>query len=367
MTSSVVDTPFIANCDRRLSRAARSFVARKTYFILSHHYHFSVNDPNIPSTMHDKSLSLSPAMKMRFYKSALDALMTHPNKCILNMNSDKDIFWNIDYHSTYHKLRYSKVKRRHVYTCPICQKHFISLFYLDAHITNHHIDDLMLNTTQMTYVICPAQDICSILGRSTCHIEALKNEPYYARGDLIDFANMDSEFQSSGISNVKYDVSLAKATKRNYQRQIMDMPCSEQDLAESREQCLKAMEDCFGGDNHQFKEQNGNNVLHDMQRILCEVKSCQDYFSDILGDSRKMYGESSLHLLKHSWEHHMDHIYFHDMRSGFGFVFLVILLGFYMAIVNGWYCCTITGCDRWFIKKRRRAFDHNRRHGMKID
>jgi hypothetical protein len=367
MTSSVVDTPFIANCDRRLSRAARSFVARKTYFILSHHYHFSVNDPNIPSTMHDKSLSLSPAMKMRFYKSALDALMTHPNKCILNMNSDKDIFWNIDYHSTYHKLRYSKVKRRHVYTCPICQKHFISLFYLDAHITNHHIDDLMLNTTQMTYVICPAQDICSILGRSTCHIEALKNEPYYARGDLIDFANMDSEFQSSGISNVKYDVSLAKATKRNYQRQIMDMPCSEQDLAESREQCLKAMEDCFGGDNHQFKEQNGNNVLHDMQRILCEVKSCQDYFSDILGDSRKMYDESSLHLLKHSWEHHMDHIYFHDMRSGFGFVFLVILLGFYMAIVNGWYCCTITGCDRWFIKKRRRAFDHNRRHGMKID
>lgn len=374
--NSIVDNHFIANCDRRLSRAARSYVTRKTYLVLSHHF-YSANDPsnnsisssNMESTCNAKTLLSSPAMQMEFYKKALDALMTQPTKCVLNMNPSRDVFWNVDHRSMYQKLSYSKVKRRHVYTCPMCRKQFITLFYLDLHIRNHHdINDLMQNIAKNTNFICPARDICSILGTTTCHLEALKNEPYYARGDLIDFSNKDSVLHMDGNANSKHDMSLAKATKRSYQRQIMDMPCNEQELAQSRMQCLQAMEDCFGGENGHSKDSNGSSsLLSDMQKILCEVKSCQDHLGDIVGDYRNVYDESSLHLLKHGWEYHMSHVYIHDMRVGFSFVFLVMLLGFYVAIINGCFFCTNGGFDRWFIKKRRRTFDHNRQIAKKLD
>jgi hypothetical protein len=245
----------------------------------------------------------------------------------------------------------------------------MSLFYLDLHVHHHHVNDLMQNITKMTDFICPAQDICSILGTTTtCHVEALKNEPYYTRGDLVDFANVVSGIQSDGITNSKqHDMSLAKATKRMYQRQIMDMPCNEQELAERQKRCLEAMEDCFGGENDPLKDKSGGNLLSDMQKILCEVKSCQDHLGDILGDFRNVHDENSFHLLRHGWEHYMNDVYVHDMKAGVGFVFLVILLGFYIAIVNGWCFCTNSSCDRWFVKRRRRTFDHNRRNAKKLD
>lgn len=372
------------DCDRRLSRAARSVLLEKTLVVFSHHFknsskakgnplgHGNNADNEIGNYPRrgknvDELLFLSD--KMKWFNIALRNTMTQPQKCVLNMDSAVDIFWEIDHFNIYHGIQFVKVKRRNAFTCTVCQRKFSSMFYLDLHFQNHHFHQLVQDSERKGQkIICPAQDLCQVLGELTCHLEALKNEPYYSRGDLfeITFKDVATSISSNKVGPIsEYEMQLAKAVKRNYEREIMDIACNDGELEKSRLYCLEAMNDCFGGGDTEGINQTL--LLRDMQNTLCQPKTCLDYLADIRKNGRIKQHENVAHLIKHEWDEHMLHFHQYDMRIGVGFIISLLFLIIYVSWMGGFNYFN-RGFSVWFIKKRRRTFDHNlQKKAKKLD
>jgi len=263
------DDPLL--CDRRGSRAALSLLMNKTIPILQHYSNYPL--PNINSNHHDY---------MQSYKIFISDLITNPSKCILNPKSD--IYWNEELHYSTQPSRYKKQKILH--KCATCGKTFLSRFYLDQHMENKH--DLIHHHHQER--ICPANQICKLLGGSLCDRQSLKDEPYYAPG----------MYDSSNTGKVS-----AQSIQRKYQNQIDSQPCDPQTLQMSREFCRDSITTCFAG---------MDDLMNEMDKVLCETHNCRHHLEML--HSVKI----TVHDMKAEWDRHANEL------NSFGWGFILFCL-----------------------------------------
>jgi len=282
------------NCDRRLSRAARSILVNKTLSILQHH------DEKIDSLL--PLTGLSETDKLDLYESSMLRLISHSQTCLLNPK--RDMYWQEERRrTTYKPRRRSRDKKLHV--CGLCGKKFVSKYYLDIHVeTTHQVENVSKDNIHMhnELIICPGNEICTYLGGSSkvCEKKALENEPFYGSG-LHDTKNY-------------YSQSL----KRKYQIHIHSKPCKEKELQSSRHGCHEMIETCFG-DNF--------SLIHDMSSLLCDTQTCHGQLYDL------MESVVSIHHGRGEWNSHHEEI----GSFGLGFVtFCILLLFYYWNTLRKW-------------------------------
>jgi hypothetical protein len=151
---------------------------------------------------------------------------------------------------------------------------------------NKHKHDLVLHHHQGR--ICPANEICKLLGGSLCDRQSLKDEPHYAPG-IYDSSNTDK--------------LSAQSIQRKYQNQIDSQPCDPQTLQISREFCRDSIMECFAG---------MDDLMNEMDLVLCETHNCRHHL-EILHSVKV-----TVHDIKAEWDRHANEL----NRFGLGFILL---------------------------------------------
>ncbi|GAX10577.1 hypothetical protein FisN_14Lh076 [Fistulifera solaris] len=131
------------------------------------------------------------------------------------------------------------------YQCGLCQKQFLTRFYLDRHLKWTHREELLLPPETESRIICPAQQWCEFL--VDCYDVAVDQEPYYSAG-------------SGGWSDY-HRHSVASLVRQRIP------PCHEERLQQQLRACRSMVDACF---------------LHDvglqeyLLSHLCAPQTCQD-------------------------------------------------------------------------------------------
>jgi hypothetical protein len=189
--------------------------------------------------------------------------------------------------------------------------------------------------------LCPAKDLCRLLGETLCDRQAFQDEPYYApnivhhSGQSATFMSMSANFATPGnISMINNDTShtgilpTAPApaaqdvhlqqkqqqtpvlyqspvqVRRHYQRLLHSQPCNPVDLKQSRAFCISSLQNCFQGQ---------DDLLQEMIDILCETHTCHSHLQMLYSNIE------SVHVLKHKLDMHQN-----DLEK-WGFKFWMIL------------------------------------------
>lgn len=271
-----------SQCDRRLSRAARSILVHKTLPILK--YYDGILDQSPTSSM-------SYTDKIDNYKTGILSLMNNPRTCLLNPN--RDMYWHDEnLHTTIPNSRRKQqhfTKNRKIHVCGLCGKKFISRYYLDYHVETKHKGEHVPRHT--LHEICPAHEICSKLGHDTCSKQALNDEPYYASG-----------IHSDNDDNVKNNLH-SQRVKRKYQKEIYAEPCSHRNA--NIQACYTMVENCFEGN---------LGLVHDLKSLLCDSQSCYHQLHSIFNPIQ------SIHHGREHWDMH------HDEMNSVGYPFIILTL-----------------------------------------
>ncbi len=268
-------------CDRRRSRAARTIIMTKTLPILRKY------NNGYPSPQSKKGMSYHEQMKA--FETVLSGLLKNKNSCVINPK--RDIFWNEEFHYT--TTKYSRQFTTNLHHCPLCGKTFLSRYYLDLHFDKTHADDLTINASS----ICPANEICNLLGGKICDREALDKEPFYAPG-------IHTSGKREGNSHA------SQMVLRDFQRKIHDQPCNETALQESRQHCTESMKICFEG---------MDNLIEEMSRTLCETQSCHFHLHTL----HSMF--ESVDTVKEKWQRHHDEM--HEIGIGLILFCITTMIG----------------------------------------
>jgi len=287
-------------CDRRRSRAARTLLMNKTLPILQQYNAYPITTP---STSHHEL--------MQTYKAFLTDLMTNSKTCILNPKLDP--FWNEENQYTTVRSRY---KRQTLHKCGLCGKTFLSMYYLDLHMESTHQNDGIHKANQ----ICPANQLCNLLGGTLCDREAINSEPYYA----------------PGIYSPKNNGYDSQTILRDFQRRLHTQPCNETALQESRQYCIESINNCFAG---------MDGLIEDMKGILCETQTCH-YHLHMLHSMVE-----SVHIWKGEWDRHHDEM----NQVSFAFILVFFVGCVFMVWRRG---ASLSG---FFRQKPKRKFDLNKR------
>ena len=225
----------------------------------------SLNSNSKPkSTSRDaRTFDQSNRDRMETYEQILTDLITNNDSdgnsegngtCILHPK--RDIFWNEELQYT--SSKYKKQLTSTLHKCAFCGKTFLSRFYLDFHMEhsptcghNHHDPNLSNHSdNDNARKICPADEICHLLGGKLCDREALEQEPFYAPGIHNHKRN-----QGNHLGHAHYSQTVL----RNFQRKVYDQPCDEVALEASRRYCINSIHACFDVND------NGKNNVDDTQ------------------------------------------------------------------------------------------------------
>lgn len=151
------------DCDRRLSRASREWIRRRI----------------VP-------LVLSP-------NKTVEDQIVHPSTCILHPNRDMLLSQEEQSYAipagssrmtmtTTPSVALLPKQQQYWWQCGLCGKTFLTRYYLDLHLeTKHTASANAMQEDSRGDAVCPATDICPILGGG-CELMALELEPYYGRG-----------------------------------------------------------------------------------------------------------------------------------------------------------------------------------------
>lgn len=299
-------------CDRRRSRAARTILMNKTLPILQKY-----ND-DYPTSRSRKN-SGSHQAQMKTYEAVISGLLKNVNTCIISPK--RDIFWNEEFQYT--TAKYSRQLTSTLHRCALCGKTFLSRYYLDLHIESSHEDDVAHNTNE----ICPANEICKLLGGKICDREALDKEPFYAPG-----------IHSSGKKQ-QGNGHISQTVLRDFQRKLHDQPCNETALEESRQYCIESINNCFKG---------MDNLIEDISGTLCETQTCHYHLHTL----HSMF--EGVDALKGQWDRHHDEM--HEIGLG---LILVCVAGSIGLIWR--HSATIADLCR---RKRKIEFDLEKRKNL---
>ena len=171
------------------------------------------------------------------------------------------------------------------YQCGMCQKTFVTRFYLDRHMMLHHHQDELFepNTTRL---LCPAQHWCHFL--VDCHDVAVEMESYYRAGGGMDWQTVASLVQQR------------------------IPPCHEETLQTTLRACRTMVDTCF----------SHHESLHEyLQRHLCAPQTCQDRLHRILFQSSSSLGLSSLRMKHTEWRMLYAFLLTSALVVGFVFVY----------------------------------------------
>lgn len=183
------------------------------------------------------------------------------------------------------------------YRCGVCQKTFLTRFYLDRHMMLNHRqlfqDELLSKSSSENNdkrLFCPAQQWCHFLVDS--YDVAVDMEPYYSDG--------------SGGWNENDRQRVAAVVRQRIP------PCQEEALQETLGACRDMVDACFSHDT----------LLQDyLLGHLCAPQTCQDRLHRIILKSSS-FTSSGMHLL---WKLHVTC----EWRMH-GFIALVLLVCFFI-------------------------------------
>lgn len=94
-----------------------------------------------------------------------------------------------------------------LFQCGLCEKTFVSRYYLDKHMATHHVHHFEADEdSAANHLSCPAYDVCEALGGIATCVEVMNQiSPFYGRGPLKgkDYvAPISDSFFSSSIHSL---------------------------------------------------------------------------------------------------------------------------------------------------------------------
>ncbi len=294
------------HCNRRLSRAARATLVNRALPILKH-YDNHLNEIKLSTLSFDD--------KMHYYSSSVFNLMTNPKTCLLNPQRDQ--YWKEErLHKTMTKSRNKRFPKQQLHVCGFCGKKFISKYYLDLHVDTIHNtqhDHHESIPQKNRFEICPANELCQILGLNVCEQQAIIDEPYYAPG-----IHKDDNLYSQSI-------------KRKYLNDAQYQPCNHD---KSIHECHEMFHTCFGDDD--VHEKN-DGLIKDLMTLFCDSQSCDTQLDSMLNTVM------SIHDGREEWKKYQDEIYSFGWMHIFYIIFIVI-----------YYFSTVEKClKKYFLKKKK--------------
>jgi hypothetical protein len=158
------------------------------------------------------------------------------------------------------------------YQCGLCQKQFLTRFYLDLHMKRKHREELLPSATE-SQIICPAQQWCEFL--VDCYDVAVDREPYYSAG--------------SGGWNDYHRHSVASSVRQRIP------PCHEEILQKQLRACRSMVDVCFSHD---------EGLQEYFLRQMCAPQTCQDRLHRILVHSSQSSSFVFPLLLLNHWNRH---------------------------------------------------------------
>ncbi|KAL7540370.1 hypothetical protein ACHAXR_010061 [Thalassiosira sp. AJA248-18] len=113
----------------------------------------------------------------------------------LSGRAARTAFW-VEERETYHQQRHNlpmKQKQQlsgnsnFLFQCGVCDKTFVSRYYLDKHMEKHHPPHSETEAdSDGNMLLCPANHVCEALGGMSACVETMHQiSPYYGRGSLL--------------------------------------------------------------------------------------------------------------------------------------------------------------------------------------
>ena len=316
------------SCDRRMSRAARSFLFRHLNAILSKTRKRDPNDSIETSIWEllDQSLAEKHDHKKCPLLPSRDLLRFHEENSIVLLPPPKKGSSRIgmSIRSGFYSLAKRKWQASPWFQCAICGKMFASRFYLDRHLDQHHAQQFQQdhghNDNQQLQSnvdggsggdwICPATAWCPAL--PSCSQKALELEPYYGPG-------------SGGLSSDRYDVHR-QLWKEAYP-ELYDAQCDEEIMKQSRRRCYQMIRNCFLSDDNNNNSERQIDLHRKLEEGLCESISCPDRLHQLFFAATAESNEAAAMMMKtmHEWREDWDDYY--EQHHSLGQSGVALLLG----------------------------------------
>ena len=303
------------HCDRRLSRIARSFIQTEILPILT--LYSSTSNP-----------TPTPNPTTSLLQEIIDNAGT-ASQCDLSPSRDIYAVQEQGVRQLTSPSRRSNSPQE-VFQCGICQKQFVSRYYLDLHMEHHHPidhhDHDHDHVEDDDYWICPATDLCPKLTGDLygCDEIAERTDPHYGPG--------------SGRST-STTIQPSPKTK---------ISCQESLMKHSQQQCYQLFHDCFAP----FSE----TLVHELTVSICDRLTCTNKIHRLAQwESSSVSPKNDLpsppmedpQLHSHShpkevWDHHVN------FRLGFGGGFILLF------VMSAFVSLSTLGGGLEYDKKKRR-------------
>ena len=356
-SSSESMTASSGGCNRRMSRTAREIVRRKLLEALRHADTKLVLDRKRRNRNTDKAYqdddSFSYLLNEVFTRLNIDP---RPKSC--SLLPSRDIWQNDEEHShivpsrnlrllamIQHPSRMSGHHRTvgprhygssysvspHWYQCGYCGKVFVTRFYLDQHLNNHHHHE-SLNPApsdsiieEQSNMLCPATDWCgTFLSPLACQDRALEWEGYYAPG-------------SGGYGPDRYSVQQSLRRQVHGANSTLSSVCRAKDMKKVQQKCYGMLQTCFGPsrDPTDTNQQDDDVLRSILNTTFCASLSCPDRLHQLIRNSKEAGQHVWADLIVrpvHEWQDEWIYYYHeHHQLSIYGILLLLTVLAW-----TGW-------------------------------
>jgi len=391
------------SCDRRAGRSAWHYILREALPVL-HRFYVQQKDEYKNITMrHDFPNKISSIQtnidKMELYEKLVVPLLDrrmnsedtntksshhHPQTSSMKRDLDSStfsclldprnhgIYWEemFKYKTRFSNsrrfLQYRKFNRvsqrtnnndNNVHICHICGKSFLTRYYLDTHIDFAHSrkNDIVTHSTNR---FCPGEELCKILGSTTCIQLSLDLEPYYAPG---------SGGRGFDSSVVKHSVKKG-IENRWHSIERMNSSCKENHMKMIRERCISMIDGCLRGGIMMKSNQQDLDVeetlsiehlKNDLQTQLCEKLTCKHLLHQMI-KQKSNHAESdtsnSLHDMIELWDEHHS---YHQSWTIFVVIIITLIVYIVLALKRCRFRSIYGGSDAWTTKSRPRLTAHS--------
>jgi hypothetical protein len=332
------------DCDRRISRAARSLLVRHLRSILmsatkKYKMDASSNDMDLESATVWQLLEYSLAPQAYSSDSKCPLL---PSRDSLRHDEEHSLVLlppprntasrlGISIRSALFRIPKTSWWKTPAYQCGFCGKLFISRFYLDRHLDAHHSN--ATTSQQKQSMICPAVSWCP--GLTSCAQHALEIEPYYGPG--------------SG----QWSHQDRNEVKRHLEAQVRGLSphCDEAVMQQTKRRCSEMMQECFGETS--ATEMRQAYIHQHLQQSLCQPISCPDRLHQLFFAATAHSNQAAAMMMQHvhEWHDEWEDYYAHHHTLGMlGMALIIGILWWYASYL--WHASTnYCGSYRWMRQK----------------